>query len=206
MSKILKYKKIIMLALILVAAIICVSAAYITEYNKTKIDVETLFTDIEEGRTFVDSEEFLKNYEYFHIFLKEGSSDAYLNSNDELVSGTQRFSVVSKNADSYSIRKDTVSIQAILAADWIGFISSSASTTKYTSGKDATLTISNIAQIFPAKGDLWFTGAKHPTLYVLVKWSEKDGQRYYTYLELEYKEYSVTPVIPEEPTEEPTAQ
>ena len=70
MSKILKYKKIIMLALVLVSIITCVCAAYITEYKKTKVTPEILFTEIEETRTYKDSEEFLKNYEYFYIYTE----------------------------------------------------------------------------------------------------------------------------------------
>lgn len=202
MSKILKYKKIIMLSLILVAVIICVCATYITEWRKNKIDVETLFTTIEEDRTFKDNDEFLENYEYFYIYLLEGK-DAYMNDNDSLVSGTKKFKVVSKDSEDMDIKN--VSIQIKLAANWIGFQSNDASTNKYTSSNETTLTISNITQIFPAKGKLLFTNVKQPTLYVLIKWSDNSGDRYYTYLEMEYKEYNVTPVIPAEPTpEQPT--
>ena len=53
---------------------------------------------------------------------------------------------------------------------------------------------------------LLFTKVNEPTLYVLIKWTDNAGERYYTYLEFDYKEYSVTPTIPVEPTPTPTPE
>lgn len=200
MSKILKYKKIIMLALILVGVIICVFAAYITEYNKTKIDVETLFTEIEEDREYKDSEEFFKNYEYFHIYA-EDIKKAHLDQKENTVSGSYTLKVVSK--DNTIINAKAVSISAVFAANWVGFQSEVKSTSNYKSSKEATIKISNITQLFPAKGKLLFTKVEEPTLYVMIKWSDNSGERYYTYLELDYETYSQVPTLPVEPTATP---
>ena len=185
------------------AVIICVFASYITEYKKTKIDVEALFPmgeAIEEDRIFKDSEEFLKNYEYFYIYT-EKYTEATQDSNGNLINGTHKFKVVSKDAPTNKAR--SVHFQIKLAANWIGFQSSEATKNNYSSAKGATLTISNIAQIFPAKGKLWFTKVEEPTLYVLVKWTGVDGLRYYTFMELDYEQYSQIPTLPVEPTATP---
>jgi hypothetical protein len=200
MSKILKYKKIIMLALVLVSIITCVCAAYITEYKKTKVTPEILFTEIEETRTYKDSEEFLKNYEYFYIYT-ERYVEATEDDKGNLINGTHKFKVASKDAQTKNAKLVTIEIK--LAANWINFQSNSATTSNYTSKKGATLTISNIAQIFPAKGKLLFTKVEEPTLYVLIKWTENDGSRYYTFMELDCEQYSEVPYIPAEPTVTP---
>ena len=200
MSKILKYKKIIMLVLILAAVITCVCAAYVTEYNKTKVSAETLFTEIEETRTYKDSEEFFKNYEYFHIY-SEKYTEATEDSKGNLLPGSCKFKVVSKDAQSKKAK--SVGLEIKLAANWIGFQSNSATTSNYNSKNGATLSISNINQIFPAKGKLLFTNVEQPTLYVLIKWTENEKDRYYTFIELDFEEYSQIPNLPVEPTEKP---
>ena len=79
------------------------------------------------------------------------------------------------------------------------FTSSSSS-----SKNETTIKISNINQIFPAKGKLWFTGANQPTLYVMIKWTENETNRYYTFIELSYDQFIAVPEIPVEPTPTPT--
>ena len=46
---------------------------------------------------------------------------------------------------------------------------------------------------FPANGDLPFVQVDSPILYVLVEWSDYAGSRHHTYLEYNYKTYSVKP-------------
>ena len=193
-----------MIALVLIAVIICVTASYVTEYNKNKVDAETIFEAPEEDREYKSAKEFYENFEYFEIYLAEGSSEAYYDQNDSLISGTQRFLIESKKGENYNLR-NTVTLQFALGANWIGYTSNVTSAKSPEVGEKTTVTISNIEQIFPAKGNLLFTNVKKPTLYVMVKWTEKDNERYYTYIELKYKEYFETPNIPvEEPTESVT--
>lgn len=201
MSKILKYKKIIMLALILVAAIICVSASYITEYNKTKVSAETIFTTIEETRTYKDSEEFYKHFEYFHIYASEYKT-AHEDLNGNLVNGKAVFTIKSKNAENCKAKNINVSVA--LAANWIEFQALNDQAKDHSSKNETTIKISNINQIFPAKGKLWFTGADQPTLYVMIKWTENETNRYYTFIELSYDQFIAVPEIPVEPTPTPT--
>ena len=54
-------------------------------------------------------------------------------------------------------------------------------------------TISDIDTSFPANGDLPFVQVNSPVLYVLVEWSDYAGSRHHTYLEYNYKTYSVKP-------------
>ena len=205
MSKISKYKKIIMLALVLVAVIIIISTSYITEYNQTHIEPATLFETTEETHPadrYRKPEEFYSNFEYFKIYRATGTinNDAYIDANGQLVAGSPKFTVISKQGANYKVA-NTMNIQIKLAADWIGFQSNVASYQNYKVGEKANLTIANVTQTFPAKGDLWFTTVKHPTLYALIQWTDStDQKRYYTYLELEFDEYNEIPVIPTEPT------
>lgn len=197
MSKVLKYKKIIMIALVFVALIICVTATYVTEYNKNKVEVETLFEAPEEDREYKDEKDFYKNFEYFEIYLNVGSEEAYVDSNGHLIPGKLKYTVESKKGENYNLR-GSISIQAANGANWIGYRSEVSASKTHQPGEITMITINNVNQIFPAKGKLWFTNVNKPTLYVMVKWTEKDNERYYTYIELKYDEYSEIPVLPTE--------
>ncbi len=181
------YKKIIFIALILVSVVICVFATYITEYNKTKVNPEELLTSTYE---YKDSEEFLENFNSFVIYSSK-SDKAYMDG-DTIKKGTEEFKILVQLKDGSDV-SDSMTVKLALAADWISFKTSPAQRNITIDGKEETIKITNIDQIFPATGKLWFTKVNHPTLYVLVEWNEF-SQYYYTRLEFSYDQYSKKPI------------
>ena len=214
MQKILKYKKVIMLSLIFVSLIIIVTATYVTEFSKNKVTVEDAFNKDEITRTYVDSEEFLSNFETFAVYLADDETQKkpYKDENGNIVKGQMTFKIAALKKDD-SEYKGTISVVGRLGANWINYLSDKSSTVSvkttgtygytYTPGK---LEIKNIDQIFPAKGKLWFTSVENPTLYLLITWSEVDNTQYYTTLEYSYDEYNIEPVeiIIKAPETQPT--
>lgn len=182
-----KYKKIIMLALVLVSIIICVFATYISEYNLNKVSREDVLT-MEMTKNYKSSEEFLENFSVFNIYLSENI--APYKDGETLVAGKQVFTVNTVASATSQVKGD-LKITIGLGANWIKFISKTGSNEKVEVGSnDEKITINNIETTFPAKGDLWFVTVDAPTLYVLVEWSEKNNSQYYTYLEYDYETYS----------------
>lgn len=176
-----KYKKIIMLALILVATIICVSATYITEYNLNKVIREDIFPT-EEGKTgFRTEEEFLANFTEFEIVL-----DKIIEPYDE-ISGKHTFLVKTTAAETSNI-KGEIKVTMALGANWIKYISDTGSSSIEIGKENETVEIRNIDTKFPAKGDLLFVSNIEPTVYVMVEWSEKDNSKHFTYLEFDYND------------------
>ncbi len=184
----LKYKKIIMLALVLIAIVICVFATYITEYNINKVSREDVLTT-EVTSAYEESNVFLNNFSDFKIYLSQ--EIVPYKDNDELVYGKKVFTVITVASEDSEIK--TVKFTIGLGANWIKYISNTATKT-VTIGKNTDITISNIDTVFPTNGKLWFVNVTHPTLYVLVEWSDYAGSKHHTYLEYDYKTYSVKPV------------
>ena len=187
-SAIFKYKKIIMLALVFVAVIICVVATYVTEYNVNKIHVEELFT-VEETRKYRSSSDFLDFFETFTI-TETTVIDPFTDEDGEPNPGSRTYTVVTKVKENTETEIKRVSLKLCLAADWIHYISKiGSSSTNMTLDRDNIISISDIDTRFPAAGNLWFVTVKEPTLYVLASWSE-NNTHYYTYLQYEHSEYS----------------
>lgn len=195
-----KYKKIIMLSLVLIGLIIIVTAAYITEYNKNKVTIEDVFGDIEVTGTYVEAEEFLSNFDTFAVYLEENKTAYEDEETGEIKAGEMIFKIAALKKED-SNYKAKIDVKAKLGANWVKFISQQTSTSvkttitsdvKYTPTE---LNIRNIEQIFPAKGKLWFTSIDNPTLYLMVTWGEiGTNNLYYTYLEYTYDEYNIDPV------------
>ena len=75
---ILKYKKIIMLALILVSITILITATYITTYNNNIITREDVITTNMSGKIQKDFEkDFLSNFEEFSIYMSSEEEVKY---------------------------------------------------------------------------------------------------------------------------------
>ena len=184
----LKYKKIIMLSLILIAVIICLCATYITEYNLNKVSREDVLTT-EVTSAYETNEDFLSNFSEFTIYMSQDIKP--YKDNDELVYGKKVFTILTQASDNSEI-KGTIKVTIGLGADWIKYISSTASKT-VTIGKNAEVTISSIDKSFPENGKLPLVSVEAPTLYVLVEWSDYAGSRHHTYFEYDYKTYSVNP-------------
>lgn len=186
-SAIFKYKKIIMLALVLIAVITCVVATYVTEYNINKIHVEELFT-VEETRKFKTEREFIENFSSFVIKSTSEIDPSTDPETGETDLGERIFTVNAKLEEGKNLKK--LSLKLCLAADWIHYISKlGTSSSDMNLSVEHTITI-NIDRIFPANGNLWFVTVKQPKLYVLATWSE-NNTHYYTYLEYDYAEYGL---------------
>ena len=184
-----KYRKIIMLVLILIAVIICISATYITTYEANVVTREDVITK-QVTSTYKSSEEFLSNFEKFEIKLTQ-AIDPYKDNAGTEVLGSYKFKVENKTNESSRIRETVdLKVTAGLGANWIGFKSQTAANNSVdVNSSTATLTIKNIDTIFPTVGPLWFVNVDAPTLYVLVEWSEIDGSQFHTYLEFSEAEY-----------------
>jgi hypothetical protein len=184
----LKYKKLIMLLLVVLAVVICVFATYITEYNLNKVSREDVLTT-EVTSSYESNEELLENFKEFKIYLSK-DVEPYKD-NGEMVYGKKEFTIITEAKEDSEI-KGTIKVTIGLGANWIKYISKTA-TKSVTVGKETTLTISDIDTSFPANGYLLFVQVDSPVLYVLVEWSDYAGSRHHTYLEYNYKTYSVKP-------------
>ena len=176
-----KYKKIIMLALIVVAVIICVTATYITEYNINKVTREDIFPTDETKKGYTSEEDFLENFTEFEIVLTK-VIDPY----DETL-GKHTFTVNTTAAETSKI-KGNLSVSIALGANWVKYTSNTGTATVEIGEENEKVEISGIDQTFPLKGDLLFVSNIEPTVYVLVEWSEKDNSQHYTYLEFDYSD------------------
>jgi hypothetical protein len=176
-----KYKKIIMLSLILVAAIICVAATYITEYNINEVTREDVFPTDETKKGYTSEEDFLKNFTEFKIELTK-VVDPY----DETL-GKHTFTVNTTAAETSTIKGD-ISVTIALGANWVKYISNTGKATVEIGEENETVEINGIDQTFPLDGNLLFVTNIEPTVYVLVEWSEKNNSHHYTYLEFDYSE------------------
>lgn len=175
-----KYKKIIMLSLIAVAAIICIVATYVTEYNNNKVTIDDVFTT-EMNKTFKSSEEFTANFTEFKIVL-----DKIVEPYDETL-GKHTFIVETTAAETSKI-KGEISVTIALGANWVKYISETGNSSIEIGKENEKVSINGIDVTFPLKGDLLFLPKLEPTVYVMVEWGEKDNSEYYTYLEFDYSE------------------
>ena len=186
---ILKYKKIIMLALILIAIAIIIPAIYITDYNVNKVTREEVLTQDMSAKDFKSSDEFLKNFDEFKIYLSN-EIEAKFHDGELFEKGEREFTVQMKESEDSKITSEYIKITLGMGANWVKYISET--TSSNVKGTKQTITFNNIDVLFPLKGDLLFLPKVEPTLYVLVEWSEL-GDNYYTYLEYDYSVYSVVP-------------
>lgn len=189
-TSILKYKKIIMLALVLIAVVICICATYITEYNLNKVSREEVLTT-EVTSQYKSSEEFLKNFAKFQLYLSQDVKP--YTDEDKIVYGKKVFTTLMVANEDAEV-KGTVKLTIGLGANWIKYISKTENKA-VTLGKATDITIEGIDLIFPTEGKLWFVKVEQPTLYVLAEWSDYSGTKYHTYLEYDYNTYSVKPDI-----------
>ena len=189
LRKISKYKKVVMLVLILLGLSICVAGAYITTLKRNKVTVEDVITTKLTGYEKVSSEEFLANFTTFEI--KETSYIKPFDDNGNVVVGSKTYTVYTEAAADSKIR-GKIKVTIGLGASGVGYISET-DTLDVTIGKDNQELIINVDfdDEFPQKGSLWFIKAEQPTLYVLVEWSEtvNTNPYRYTYLEFDYSEY-----------------
>ena len=177
-----KYKKIIMLALIVIATIICITATYITEYNLNEVTREDVFPTDETSKGYTSEEDFRANFSEFDIILDK-IVDPYEN---EL--GKHTFVVKTTAAETSKIKGD-LEVTIVLGANWVKYQSDEGHNSSVEIGaENETVTIGNIDKTFPLKGDLLFVTNIEPTVYVLIEWSEKDNSHHYTYLELDYSD------------------
>ena len=176
-----KYKKIIMLTLVVIAVIICVAATYITEYNLNEVTREDIFPTDETKKGYTTEEDFLANFSEFEIIL-----DKVVDPYDEVL-GKHTF-VVKTTATETSKIKGDLSVTMALGANWVKYISSTGHGTVEIGEEKETVVIGSIDTTFPLKGDLLFVSNIEPTVYVLIEWSEKDNSQHYTYLELDYSD------------------
>lgn len=198
-----KYRKVIMLSLIVLTLVICITATYITGYQKNKVTAEDVFAEIltEEycdKYSEVSSEEFLSNFEEFHIY-----QSYYLRPYDE-TKGYRNFKISATKTSTSKIKND-VKIYVGLGANWVGYKKVSKPKTfnldKISTSSEYYWRIEGIekSEVFPIKGNLWFTKAKEPTLYVLVEWTNEIGKNNnkYTILEYDYETFTTKPVTQE---------
>lgn len=176
-----KYKKIIMLALVVIAAIICITATYITEYNLNEVTREDVFPTNETNKGYTSEEDFKANFSEFDIILDK-IVDPYEN---EL--GTHTFVVKTTAAETSKIKGD-LKVTIVLGANWVKYQSEQGYSSIEIGEENETVTIGKIDTTFPLKGDLLFVTNIEPTVYVLIEWSEKDNSHHYTYLELDYSD------------------
>ena len=188
---ILKYKKIIMLALILISVIIIITATYVTTYNNNKVTREDVLTSDMSSKNLKDFEkDFMVHFDEFIIYLDKEEEVKY--DGDELFeTGDREF--VAKNTVKESSKSTISNIRVTIGmgASWVGYVSKT-STASLRVNSSTTLIISGIEVTFPLKPSLWFVPNQEPTLYVMVEWSELNTN-YYAYYELDYSVYSVKP-------------
>lgn len=183
---ILKYKKIIMLALIVISVVIIIAATYITGYNVNKVVREDVLTQDMSAKIYKSSEDFLGNFDEFKIYL----SDERVYTKD-VQEGWREFTVIAKTNTESDIKKE-IYVTLGMGANWVKYISELSDRETVKIGEEREIKIENIEQKFPLKSSLLFTPKVEPTLYVLVEWSELNTN-YYTYLEYDYKTYSIKP-------------
>lgn len=185
---ILKYKKIIMLVLIVISVAIITTAAYVTNYNLNEVTREDVLT-VEPKGEYRSNEEFYKNFKTFSIKIDDnrGLITPHTSANGELVPGYYKFKIHSELAEGTNL-KNSVTVTGGLGANWIKFISKTGKTSFTPGSVNATFKIEGIEQTFPSSGDLLFIKVDYPTLYVLVEWQELSTY-YYTYLELTPDQY-----------------
>lgn len=190
LRKIFKYKKIVMLALIVLGLCICVAGAYLTTYKRNLVTIEDVIPTKLTGYEKVSEEEFLANFNKFEI--KETSYIKPFENNGTAIDGYKTYTVYAEAADGSKIRGD-LKITIGLGASWVGY-KSETDTQEIKIGKEKQELIINVGfdDVFPQKGKLWFIKAEQPVLYVLVEWSEKLNTKpyKYTYLEFDYSKYS----------------
>ena len=186
---ILKYKKIIMLALILISIIIIITATYITTYNNNKVTREDVLTADMSSKIQKDFEkDFITHFDEFKIYLDDEEEVKY--DGDKLFeTGSRTFSVENKVKEDSTVSNIKVTLG--MGANWVKYISDTR-TGSVKNNSSTTITISNIEELFPLQGDLWFLPKLEPTLYVMVEWSEYNTN-YYAYYEYDYSVYSVKP-------------
>ena len=186
---ILKYKKIIMLALILISIVIIITATYITTYNNNKVTREDVLTADMSSKIQKDFEkDFITHFDEFKIYLDDEEEVKY--DGDKLFeTGSRTFSVENKVKEDSTVSNIKVTLG--MGANWVKYISETR-TGSVKNNSSTTITISNIEELFPLQGDLWFLPKLEPTLYVMVEWSEYNTN-YYAYYEYDYSVYSVKP-------------
>lgn len=186
---ILKYKKIIMLALILISIVIIITATYITTYNNNKVTREDVLTADMSSKIQKDFEkDFITHFDEFKIYLDDEEEVKY--DGDKLFeTGSRTFSVENKVKEDSTVSNIKVTLG--MGANWVKYISDTR-TGSVKNNSSTTITISNIEELFPLQGDLWFLPKLEPTLYVMVEWSEYNTN-YYAYYEYDYSVYSVKP-------------
>ena len=173
---ILNYKKLIMLGVLLVAVIICVTATYVTEYNKNKVTAEDVLKISEIQREYVELDEFLENFKSFKVELTEK-----LNPNEKTdTKGKREYVITVEFEKDAEFENDKFTAKIGLGANWVGYVSALKETTISESNVERVITISPIDHTFPTKGGLWFTSVEGPTVYLLLQWSY-DGKDFYTY-------------------------
>lgn len=198
-QNIMKYKKVIMLSLIVVSIVICVLATYITGANKNKVTAEDVFADILTEQYYekyeeVSSEDFLANFESFHIYQSK-----YLEPYDETL-GYRYFKIDATKKEDSKI-KNPIKVYVGLGANWVGYSvhsnSAEVDLNKISQAKEYYWKIDNITSddTFPMKGNLLFTKAKEPTMYVLIEWTTEIGKNNnkYTILEIDYETFTQKP-------------
>ena len=192
----LKYKKIFMISIVIIAIVICIVATYVTTYNSKKVTVKDVITDTTTGE-YINDKEFLKLFETFEIIQTDYRQPVFQNKEVES-SGWREYKVVTKVNDNADTKISTFKIKLGLGANWIGFpekntTPNTSSTYTVTVGSDKTgIKISNIKTYFPANGPLWFTKVDNPTLYAYVTYTlnaNGTSTNYYTYLTLSAKDY-----------------
>ena len=173
----LKYKRLIMIGVLLVAVIICVTASYITEYNKNKVTVDDVLNlSAIENKEHVEFDEFLENFDSFKIHLEEK-----LNPNEATSTIGKRVYVITVDfADDADFDNDKFTAKIGLGANWVHYVSDLGSTTVSETNVERTITVSNVEHTFPASGNLWFTNVSKPTVYLYLEWVV-DGESFYTY-------------------------
>lgn len=199
-KKIFKHKRAIMLSLIGIAVVICILATYITGYQVNKVEAEDVFEEILtedylNRYTEASSDEFLANFDEFHIY-----ESYYLEPYDS-TKGYREFKLSVTKSESYNIKND-IKVTIGLGANWVNYkaLSSNKQVSINPSKVNADKvywTIDGISKdhVFPIKGGLWFTKAKEPTLYVLVEWTDMVGKNNnkYTILEFDYETFQTNP-------------
>ena len=189
---ILKYKKIIMLSLVLISVIIVIAAMYITEFNINKVTREDVLTKTPAG-IYKEFKDFDEQFETFKIYLD--SEDEFMKDDEGniLEYGIRKFGIETKLKDASDISK--VNITLGMGANWVKYISSSASSGSNGIDLNDTdyISFNDLDTLFPLQGKLLFLPKLQPTLYVLIEWSELNTN-YHTYVEYEYSQYSIKPV------------
>ena len=185
-----KYRKIIMLALVLVSVVIIITAMYVTEYNNNKVTREDVLTSTPSG-IYKDSKDFTEQFDTFKIYLTSELEVMFDDNGEILEDGTRKFAIETKLKDSANIKKVAVTLG--MGANWVKYISSTGSNSDIDLDDTDNITINGIDTLFPLQNDLWFTPKLQPTLYVLIEWTDTLNAKYHTYLQYDYSVYSVKP-------------